>query len=65
MIHIKSYIDLVSSMEGRQKRELVLSAEQARNLRDEIAKVLADNIELRMNAADTQVIQVDVSGGKW
>jgi hypothetical protein len=65
MNHIKEFVDAVSLMESRQKRELVLSSQDAKLLRDEIAKLLADNMTLRMESDSTNIVQIDVSGGKW
>ena len=44
MIHIKKFIDTVSYLESRQGKDLVMSANDARMLRDEIAKLLADKV---------------------
>lgn len=65
MIYIKNYIDSVSLMDSRQKRELILSATDARALRDELAKLLAEVCELRESASKTQTVEIDLSGGKW
>lgn len=52
-------------MENRQKRDLILPSADAKALRDELAKLLAELYELRDVANKTQTIEVDVSGGKW
>lgn len=52
-------------MESRQKRELVMNSADARAMRDELAKLLAELYELRDVKIQTQTIEVDVSGGKW
>lgn len=52
-------------MDSRQKRELILSATDARALRDELAKLLAEVCELRESASKTQTVEIDLSGGKW
>ena len=65
MIYIKNFIDNVAHMENRGKRDLIMHAHDARSMRDEIAKLLAELYELRENASKTQTIEVDVSGGKW
>lgn len=65
MTNIKNFIDLVTAMEARKTRELVLSSTDAKMLRDEVAKLLADVIELRKYSENDQVISIDVSGGKW
>lgn len=68
MILIKRFIDRVSAGEGRQGTNIVLPLEEARMLRDELAKLLADNYDLLNNKKDSlkdTVIQVELNGGKW
>jgi hypothetical protein len=69
MIHIKRFIDRVSHIEGRQGKDVVLPVAEARGLRDELSKMLADNYELLTTRVNTplpeQVIQVELVGGKF
>lgn len=68
MILIKRFIDKVSATEGKTGSNVILPLEEARMLRDEIAKLLSDNYELLNNkkeSLDNAVIQVEVNGGKW
>jgi len=47
---------------------VILPIEEARMLRDELAKLLSDNYDLLNNkkeSIDNTVIQVEVNGGKW
>jgi hypothetical protein len=64
MIIIKRFIDKVSATRGNN---LVLPLEEAKMLRDEIAKLLADNYELLNKdvTEDSAVIQLEINGGKW
>jgi hypothetical protein len=63
MIIIKRFIDKVSATRGTN---LVLPIDEAKTLRDEIAKLIADNYELlNKKANDDTVIQLEVNGGKW
>jgi len=63
MIIIKRFIDKVSATRGTN---LVLPIDEARTLRDEIAKLIIDNYELlNKKATDDSVIQIEVNGGKW
>lgn len=65
MIIIKRFIDKVSATRGNN---LVLPLEEAKILRDEIAKLLADNYELLSKkdvTDDNAVIQVEINGGKF
>lgn len=68
MIIIKRFIDRVSASEGKTGTNVILPMEEARMLRDEIAKLLSDNYNLLNNkkeSIDNTVIQVEVNGGKW
>ena len=63
MIIIKRFIDKVSATRGTN---LVLPIDEAKTLRDEIAKLIADNYELlNKKANDDTVIQMEINGGKW
>jgi hypothetical protein len=64
MIIIKRFIDKVSATKGTN---LVLPIDEARTLRDEIAKLITENYELLNNkkATDEPVIQLEINGGKW
>jgi hypothetical protein len=68
MIIIKRFIDRVSASEVKTGTNVILPMEEARMLRDEIAKLLSDNYDLLNNkkeSIDNSVIQVEVNGGKW
>ena len=64
MIIIKRFIDKVSSTKGTN---LVLPIDEAKMLRDEIAKLLADNYELlnKEETMDNAVIQLEINGGRF
>ena len=64
MIIIKRFIDKVSATKGTN---LVLPIDEAKMLRDEIVKLLADNYELlnKEETTDNAVIQLEINGGKW
>lgn len=68
MILIKRFIDKVSTAESKKNNTLVLTMEEARMLRDEISKLIADNYEMlnkQQDAENDTVIQVEINGGKW
>jgi hypothetical protein len=68
MIIIKRFIDRVSASEGKIGTNVILPMEEARMLRDELAKLLSDNYDLlnkKKESIDNTVIQVEVNGGKW
>jgi hypothetical protein len=62
MINIKRFVDRVSALENRPGKDLVMPSQEARALRDEIVKLLADRAEQR---SVSSVVQIDVSGGKF
>ena len=67
MIHIKRFIDRVSSLESKQSRDLIMPASDARGLRDELAKLLADLNEAKESrpTSSPDVIEVEIVGGKF
>jgi hypothetical protein len=66
MLYIKKFIDKVSHMESKQSRELVISAVDARGVRDELGKLLSDLHTLTSeNNKPEEVIQVEIVGGKF
>ncbi len=64
MVTIKKFIDRVSAMDSKQGRDVVIPAQEARLLRDEIVKLLADKITENINK-QPETIDVQVSGGRW
>ena len=67
MINIQRFIDKVSSMEGRQNQALVMPIDEARALRDEVAKLALDKLDSQIKPVQTkeQTMQVEMKGGKW
>lgn len=67
MIHIKRFIDRVSLIENRSGKDVVMPLAEARGLRDELSKMLADNNELLNSKKPTieSITQVEIVGGKW
>ena len=65
MIHIKRFIDRVSMIESKQGRDFVMPIIEARGLRDELAKLLADQYKnLSEKKPDEEpVIKVEIKGG--
>ena len=67
MMYIKKFIDKVSSLEARPGKDLVMPAQEARMLRDEIAKLMSDRLESALNRpaqapSDGQVV---IRGGSF
>jgi hypothetical protein len=66
MIHIKRFVDKVTLIEGKQGRDVVIPIGEARGLRDELTKLLADNYELLQNKTLVEpVFQVEMNGGRF
>ncbi len=63
MSHIKKFIDKVANAEGRQTREVLLPISDAKELRDEVMKLLWDQREKGNNS--NEPITVVMNGGKW
>ena len=61
MTSIKKFIDTVALAEARQSRTIVMTVDDAKQLRDEITKVLLDQRENQKE----ETIQVVMNGGKW
>jgi hypothetical protein len=62
MSNIKKFIDKIAVAEGRQSREIVLALSDAKELRDELTKILLDQREY---TKEPEIIQVVMTGGKW
>lgn len=64
MIIIKRFIDKVSATKGNN---LVLPIEEAKMLRDEIAKLVIENYDLLNKKVNDNnaVMQLEINGGKW
>ncbi len=67
MIHIKRFIDKLSVVEGKQGKDFVMPVIEARMLRDELAKILADHYAINSDKQTTEepVIQVEIKGGSF
>jgi hypothetical protein len=65
MIHIKRFIDKVSYTESKQSKDLILPMADARGLRDELAKLLADLHNNNESPAKEEPIEVQIVGGKF
>jgi hypothetical protein len=64
MVNIKKFIDRVSAMDSNPGKNLVLPTQEARALRDEIVKLLADKLQERVNAPQ-ETIEIQLGGGKF
>jgi hypothetical protein len=68
MLHIKRFMDKMAMADTRQNKDLVLPMPDARGLRDEITRLLADLHELNKKhnqEKDSEVVQIEVKGGSF
>ncbi len=67
MIHIKRFIDRVSMIESKQGKDFVMPIIEARGLRDELAKLLADKYQLNQESKPDEepVIKIEIKGGNF
>lgn len=66
MIHIKRYLDKMAVVESKQSKDVVIPLAEARGLRDDIAKLLADLHQLNNKAiqdSKEEIIQIEIKGG--
>jgi hypothetical protein len=61
MSQIKKLMDRISLAEGRNSKDVVLTLQDARLLRDEILTMLLD----KKQTSNDEVVEVVVNGGKW
>jgi hypothetical protein len=60
---IRTFNDRVKQMNQTNGRQLVLSAQEARSLHNDIYALLANIAELASNKPEDEVIQISVDGG--
>lgn len=66
MIFIKKFIERVSLVETRQGKDVVLPITDARGLRDELAKLLADQYsDDKVKQKEEPVIKIEMKGGAF
>lgn len=63
-MHIKKFIDKISAMESKQNKDVVIPMQEARYLRDEIAKLLAD-LHSSKEQKTEEVLKVEITGGSF
>lgn len=68
MQNIKRFIDKISLMESKNNKDVVIPIAEARGLRDELSKLLADLHTLNSDSKKndlTEIIKVEVKGGTF
>jgi hypothetical protein len=62
-IAIRTFNDRVKAMNQTNAKQLVLSAQEARNLHNDIYALMANIAELSTSAPKEEIIQISVDGG--
>ena len=62
-IHVKNFNDRVRAMNQTHSKDLVLSANDARNLQADIFNLLSLVAELSANVDNSQSVQISMDGG--
>lgn len=67
MINIKRFIERVSVLESKQGKDFVMPIAEARALRDELAKLLADQYQLNneKKSQEEPIIKLEIKGGSF
>jgi hypothetical protein len=65
MLHIKKFMDKMSVVESKMNKDVVLPIVDARGLRDDITRLLADLHELSSNTEKKEVIDIQIKGGAF
>lgn len=65
MSSIKQFIEKVSYLESRPGKDLIMSAQDARSLRDEICKLLVDKVQYRNTDQPSSNSGIVISGGSF
>lgn len=65
MLHIKKFMDKMSVVESKMNKDVVLSITDARGLRDDISRLLADLHELSTKTNQPEVLDIQIKGGSF
>ena len=63
MSQIKKFIDKIIYAEARQSKDIIMSVSDAKELRDEVMKLLIDGQSSNKDQKET--IEVVMKGSKW
>ena len=68
-MHIQKFVNKLSVMETKQNKDVVLNIADARGLRDDILRLLADlhelNIKVSEASSNVSITQIEISGGSF
>jgi len=65
MIFIKRFLDKLSTYDGKNSKDVILPLNDARGLRDDIAKLLLDYNNLHKTEQKDEVIKINITGGSF
>lgn len=68
MLHIRRFLDKMAVVESKQSKDVVLPMTDARGLRDDISKLLADLHELNKDKIEenkNETITIEIKGGSF
>lgn len=63
MIFIKRFLDKMTAYEGKQSKDIIIPLNDARGLRDDIAKLLLDLNEKKSN--NEEIVKININGGSF
>ena len=64
MVHIKKFLDKITHLESTKTKDVVIPLNEARGLRDEIAKLLSDYYALNEGSSKKEeIVKVEITGG--
>lgn len=64
MMHIKRFLDKVTIAESKKIKDIVMPMDEARGLRDDVAKLLSDLYALEKSKPEP-VINLELKGGSF
>lgn len=66
-LHIARFVDRIRAAESRQARDVIMTVHEARDLHNDITKLLLALEELRTQPRDTgpEVVNIEVEGGRF
>lgn len=62
MVHIKRFLDKVSLQESKKSKDVIIPIDEARGLRDEVAKLIADLYQTSETKNSEKVVDIEIKG---
>lgn len=64
MIYVRRFLDKMSVVDSKRSKDIVIPIDEARGLRDEIAKLLSELYEREKNKPEP-ILEVQIKGGSF